>query len=432
MKLCASLALVLVLLFAAVDSAQEVDRVRVVLPAGAPQDVTHVARVFARQVAQRCETRVVTDEAAPLVIELALVPGIGPDGFRIEDRPGEGIRICAERARGLLYGVGKLLRTSRFERGGFSAGSWRGTSVPDKPVRGIYFATHFHNYYHDAPIEEVQRYVEDIGLWGYNTLLVWYDMHHFQGFDSREAVEFRQRLQAILGAARRLGLDVGFACVANEGYANSPEALRADVTGMRGAAFASDICTATAEGSRYVLGNFAELFDWAADLQPKWFLIWPYDSGGCGCARCQPWGHGGFLRCAQPLAHLARHKFPDAQVVLSTWFFTGEEWAGLRQAFASRPDWHTEHAPRTAVASRSAAGGLPGNQHGRLVGLGWIRRQSAPDALRPGMAGSQGPVAGWFSLLRGHFRGPQQGVVRAVLLGCRYDRRPDVAGVCRL
>ena len=45
-------------------------------------------------------------------------------------------------------------------------------------VRGIYFATHFHNFYHDAPLEEVQRYVEDLGLWGFNVLAVWYDMRH--------------------------------------------------------------------------------------------------------------------------------------------------------------------------------------------------------------------------------------------------------------
>ena len=84
------------------------------------------------------------------------------------------------------------------------------------------------------PVDEVQRYVEDVGLWGFNTLIVWYDMHHFQGFDSPEAVAFRKRLKAICGAARRIGLDVGFASVANEGYANSPVAIRADVKGMRG------------------------------------------------------------------------------------------------------------------------------------------------------------------------------------------------------
>jgi len=341
MKRCtwSLLAPLLVLLSASGAFAQTVNTVRVVLPQQGGAVMRNVSGVFARQVAQRCDASVVFDGEAPLIVELAIAPGIGTEGFRIEDRPGGGVKIIGNDARGLLYGVGKLLRTSRYDRGGFDAGAWRGTSIPEKPVRGIYFATHFHNFYHDAPIDEVQRYVEDVGLWGLNTLLVWYDMHHFNGFDSPEAVEFRNRLKAICGAARGVGLDVGFACVANEGYANSPEALRADVKGMRGAAFPTDICTSKAEGGRYVLDNFAQLYDWATDLEPKWVMIWPYDSGGCGCGQCQPWGHGGYLRSAEPLANLARRKFPGARVMLSTWFFDGEEWAGLARAFATPPDW---------------------------------------------------------------------------------------------
>ena len=319
--------------------AQTATTVRIVLPQEASTEVGNIANVLARQITERCDARVVTDVEAQFAVELEVAPGIGTDGFRIEDRPGGGVKISGDNARGLLYGVGKFLHTSRYDRGGFEAGAWRGTSIPEKPVRGIYFATHFHNYYHDAPIEDVQRYVEDVGLWGLNTLIVWYDMHHFNGFDSSEAVEFRKRLKAICGAARRVGMDVGFACVANEGYANSPTTLRADVTGMRGAAFPSDICTSQAEGSRYVLNNFAQLFDWAADLEPKWIMIWPYDSGGCGCAQCQPWGYGGYLRCAEPLAKLARSKFPGARVMLSTWFFNGDEWAGLNRTIDDRPDW---------------------------------------------------------------------------------------------
>jgi hypothetical protein len=334
-----SLGALLVLLLASWAFAQTAKTVRVVLPQQADAVVRNIVGVLARQVAQRCDASVVTDGEAPLKVELAIEPGIGREGFRIEDRPGGGVKIVGNDARGLLYGVGKLLRTSRYDRGGFTAGAWRGTSIPEKPVRGIYFATHFHNFYHDAPIVEVQRYVEDAALWGLNTLIVWYDMHHFMGFDSPETVEFRRRIKAICSAARCIGLDVGFTCVANEGYANSPQAIRADVKGMRGAAFPTDICTAKPEGRRYVLDNFTRLYDWAGDLEPKWVMLWPYDSGGCGCKQCQPWGTGGYLRIAEVLARLARHKFPGARVVLSTWFFNGEEWAGLARAFASRPDW---------------------------------------------------------------------------------------------
>jgi hypothetical protein len=329
----------LVLLSTAAACAQSVKTVRIVLPQSASPAFRNVAGVMARQVTQRCDAKVVVEGKSALKVEFAIEPGIGTEGFRIEDRPGGGVKVTGNDARGLLYGVGKLLRISRYDQGGFNVGAWRGTSIPEKPVRGIYFATHFHNYYHDAPIDEVQCYVEDVGLWGLNALIVWYDMHHFKGFDSPEAVDFRTRLKAICGAARRVGLDVGFACVANEGYANSPESLRADVKGMRGAAFPTDICTSQADGARYVLGNFAQFYDWATDLDPKWVMIWPYDSGGCGCEQCQPWGHGGYLRSAEPLANLARRKFPGAKVMLSTWFFNGQEWAGLADAFAARPDW---------------------------------------------------------------------------------------------
>ena len=254
-----------------------------------------------------------------------------------------------------------------------------------------------------------------MGLWGLNTLIVWYDMHHFKGFDSPEAVEFRKRLKAICGAARRVGLDVGFVSVANEGYANSPEAIRADVKGMCGAAFPTDICTAKPEGRRYVLDNFARLYDWAADLEPKWVMIWPYDSGGCGCGQCQPWGHGGYLRIAEPLAKLARRQFPGAKVMLSTWFFNDQEWAGLARAFPTRPDWvdyllaepafspgFSQLAPGPSFASRTSAGRLSRNQHGRLADVGRIRGQPAPYPLRARVERTQNPVAGRLPVFRRH------------------------------
>jgi len=50
-------------------------------------------------------------------------------------------------------------------------------------VRAVNFATHFHNFYHDAPVEEVQRYVEELALWGRNVLVARFDMHHDTGID---------------------------------------------------------------------------------------------------------------------------------------------------------------------------------------------------------------------------------------------------------
>jgi len=320
-------------------SAGVVQHVRIVLPPQADAVVERIAQVFSRQVAQRCNARPSTAGEAPLRVELAIEPGIGAEGFTIADGPEGVIRILGNDRRGLLYGVGKFLRTSRYDQGGFTAGVWRGTSVPEMEVRGIYFATHFHNFYHVAPVEDVQRYVEDLGLWGYNTLMVWYDMHHFNGFDDPETVEFRQRLHQILGAAKSVGLQTALVLVANEGYANSPQDLRADVGGMRGARFHSDICPSQPGGQQYLLANFTRLFDSFADLLPEYVCIWPYDSGGCGCKECQPWGSSGFMKTAEPIARLAKKKFPGVKTVLSTWFFTAEEWESLSKAFTKKPDW---------------------------------------------------------------------------------------------
>ena len=120
-----SLGALLVLLSASWAFAQTAKTVRVVLPQQADAVVRNIASVLARQVAQRCDAGVVTDGEAPLKVDLVIEPGIGMEGFRIEDRPGGGVKIVGNDARGLLYGVRKLLRTGRYDRGGFTLGACR-------------------------------------------------------------------------------------------------------------------------------------------------------------------------------------------------------------------------------------------------------------------------------------------------------------------
>ena len=72
-------------------------------------------------------------------------------------------------------------------------------------------------------------------------------------------------------------------------------------------------------------------------------VIWPYDSGGCTCSQCKPWGTNGFLILAEPIAEMARRDFPGCKVILSTWFFdhfTSGEYAGLEEKFGKEhPQW---------------------------------------------------------------------------------------------
>lgn len=311
--------------------------------------IHNIAGVFTDQVTRRCNAKFVASQDAQLVVELSIDSSIGNEGYQIADGTNGAIRVIGQGDRGLLYGVGEFLRTSRYDQGGFTPGNWRGRSVPAVPVRGIYFATHFHNFYHDAPIDEVRRYVQELGLWGANLLFVWYDMHHFSGFEDPEAVEFRKRLYDICKAAQDIGLGIGFTVLANEAYSSSPADLRAQQSGgQRGGWYDCQVCPSKPGGLSYILTGLGQELDWLADLRPEYVWIWPYDQGGCGCADCRPWGCNGFLKVANPLASLARQRLPGVKVVLSTWFLDSTEWQGLTKAIESqqpRPDYLLADSP---------------------------------------------------------------------------------------
>jgi hypothetical protein len=222
--------------------------------------------------------------------------------------------------------------------------------VPEKPLRGIYFATHFFNFYHEAPIGEIERYVEDLALWGYNTIFVWFDMHHYEGTQDPAAQEMIKRLNAIFASAKEVGLDTGLTLLANEAYANSPPAMRADWTAGHDGYFREpqghyhvELCPNKPGAKALILKWREETFQAFKNVGADYVVIWPYDQGGCTCSQCKPWGVNGFLTLAEPIAELARRDFPGCRVILSAWYFdkfTSGEWEGLEQKFGKqRPAW---------------------------------------------------------------------------------------------
>lgn len=309
-----------------------------------------VAEILASRIQERSGIKPSFDEGGACGVELKLEKGIGTEGFRIEDISSGKVRIIGDDSRGLLYGAGKFLRSNTYHQGSFTLGSWRGTSVPEEPVRGIYFATHFFNYYHAAPIEDIERYVEDLGLWGYNSIFVWFDMHHFNGMEDPAAQAMVERLNAILSTAKRAGLKTGITLLANEAYANSPQALRADWTAGHDGYFRLpqghyhvELCPHKAGAKDLMLKWREEMFQKFEDVGIDYVVIWPYDQGGCTCSLCKPWGTNGFLMMAEPIAQMARHDFPQCKIILSTWYFdkfTSGEWDGLERKFSeARPQW---------------------------------------------------------------------------------------------
>jgi hypothetical protein len=325
--------------------AAPVGSVRIMLPPRANSSIRNTARILERRVAQRCGANVTTSGGAALTLEFSIEPGFGAEGFRIADGPSGTIRVIGNDERGLLYGVGKLLRGSRFDQGGFTPGTWRGQSVPQGQFRAIYLASHFRNFYEAAPPAEAQAYLEDLALWGFNTVIVHFPQFQFQDFNDPGARKLLNQLRGLFRAAKAAGMDVGLVEASNQGFASTPKELLAqpvpDDWGRRGG-LGVNLCPAKPPARQLLLKNWAALLDQFSDTGLDWVVSWPYDEGGCGCPQCWPWGVRGHVEVSKAISQLARRKYPRCRFVLSTWVYDSPpagEWTGLARVLADDHGW---------------------------------------------------------------------------------------------
>mgnify|MGYP001171530959 CR=1 FL=1 len=344
--------------------------IRLSLPPDASPAVQNIGRVLARQMQERCGAQVVTSDPS-LAVELRLDPSVGGEGFRIEDRASGGVRIVGGDERGLLYGVGKFLRTSRYRTNGFEPSAWRGTRAPQGSFRAIYAATHFMNFYEAAPADEVSRYMQELGLWGANALVLCFPSFQFQNLDDPAAQRSLAHIRSILRAGKEIGLRPGLIISPNQGCKDAPSTVLCkpfpDDLRRRGT-LGVNCCPGTPEGQAYLLSLYGRLFDSLADLDLDYLVCWPYDEGGCGCSACWPWGAKGFPSACRAVAERARQAHPHLKVILSTWMYDtppAGEWRGLADRLKAEPPWvHAimadahEDFPRFPLEN-GAPGGVP-------------------------------------------------------------------------
>lgn len=351
--------------------AAPVKRIALALPAKPGPGVEHASQILLRQIAKRCEASLMNGGGAGFKIELALDPQIGVEGYRIASGPSGAVRILGGNERGLIYGVGKFLRMSRYDGDGFTPGAWRGASTPACPVRGIYFATHFNNFYEAAPMAEVQEYVDELALWGLNHLQVTFPRWHFAGFDDPAAKHALARLKEIMRGAKLAGINVTLLIAANDDFKSTPREFRRqpvpDPLGRRGD-FGVNLCPSQPEARALLLKDWRQLLDEFSNVGLDAVEFWPYDEGGCGCKDCWPWGARGYPSLCRDLSGIARENYPGIKVILSTWTFDtppAGEWEGLERFIAKDRSWvdyiqadSHEDFPRYPIEC-GVPGGLP-------------------------------------------------------------------------
>jgi hypothetical protein len=104
-------------------------------------------------------------------IELLLQPSQPPEGYRIE-AGNAWVRITGNDSRGVLLGIGRLLRELRMEKGAVSiADGWKETSAPRYPLRGHQLGYRPKtNSYDGWSVPVWEQYIRDLAVFGTNAI----------------------------------------------------------------------------------------------------------------------------------------------------------------------------------------------------------------------------------------------------------------------
>ena len=344
------------------------------LPEDAGPALRAVAAILRRQLTQRVGPRVLSPGHQTFTISLRTLPSLPPQSYRIEDAAPGAVRILGADELGVLFGVGKLLRSSRFDLASFTPGTFRGSSAPKCSLRAVYLATHFNNYYEAAPIDDVIHYIQDLGLWGYNALLIHYPLWQFDGITDPAARTWLDRFKIICLETKRCGMRVGLTQTANGCYRNTPaEFRRTDVPGNLRGNFGENLCPSKPLARAHLLNLYDELLDQFQSVGLDYFGLGPYDEGGCACPQCWPWGARGYLSISREIVDHVRVRFPSCRIILFTWGFENEndlnpdgEWVGLAAALRQDKSWvdfimadgHDDYFPKYLL-DHGVPGGLP-------------------------------------------------------------------------
>ena len=93
-------------------------------------------------------------------------------------------------------------------------------------MRGIYLANHFNNYYEAASPEELEHYVEDLSLWGFNLLALGFPHWQYESYDYLAVDKMIDQMQRMMRTAKQVGMRVSVGAALNSGFRSTPQELR--------------------------------------------------------------------------------------------------------------------------------------------------------------------------------------------------------------
>lgn len=268
----------------------------------------------------------------------------GSEGYRIE-RLKDGWKITGADTLGLYFGIGKLLHTARWSETEILPCPPLGRSQPVCSFRCIYFSVHNYNWYHLASSEELEDYLLDLMLWGYNTIHCIIPVMNIRKIGDevfQSTVEVTRRLFSL---AKKNGMRTSLGINPNQGLLDAPHEFDNDASFnlLLRENLGRNLCPSKPEANAYLRTLWRAKFEALADIGIDYIVCWPYDEGGCNCEHCRPWGAKGYCDVCLAVREEALCWYPNVKFIISTWAFdatTDEgEYAGVYQRLKGDMAW---------------------------------------------------------------------------------------------
>ena len=279
-------------------------------------------QILSNIVKERLIIRGITENENPeLLLNVILDPSAEKDTFRITGS-NSNITITADSLINCFAGVGSFLHNSRYNENGIEPSLKRGITKPDCEIRCVYLANHFHNFFHNAPIEKIKTYIEDMALMGFNTLNMAAPSINLKKSDKANIEKENQRLYSFFNIGKSLGMKLMTFVQTSQTYEDFPKELeftKHDANNNSG----NVMCISKKGALDIIISENKEYLEGIKNngLTVDYLMTWPYDEGGCNCEKCRPWGRNGYVRAAKVVTQKAKEIFPDAKIICSTWTF---------------------------------------------------------------------------------------------------------------
>lgn len=231
-----------------------------------------------------------------------------------------GFDIIGTDGLGLSHGIGKFLHTAVWGEDAFVPNPPAGMQTPACTFRAMYFSVHNYNWYHTATAEELERYLEDMVLWGYNAIHCIVPVMNITEIGDdifKDSVEKARRLYTL---AKKLGMKTSLGVNPNQGIKSSPHEFDAvqDIIPWKAG---RNLCPAKPGAVEHLRTIWRAKFEQFLDIGLDYLHTWPYDEGGCCCPECRPWGARKYGDICCAFHDEAMKYYPDAKYIVSTWCF---------------------------------------------------------------------------------------------------------------